>query len=365
MRHDSAVMRRRLWFAIGAVVLAFGLTVGALFAADLLLHRRAERSAGLNLWGYRGPIVPRRHDGQPRIAVLGGSTVFGYGVTWDEALPAALESALNASDTGQRWSVVNLGYNNEGAYSFRFTLEDFGYLTPDLAVLYEGYNDLPGDNRPNHSLYRHGSPVFALTGYMPILPLVFNEKALALRHGGNLGAAYADSEGRGAVVFRPDLASRATASTLEAIMKFEQSLEMPLRRLSNTPAGGGDVITGGCDRPWHSYCESVALAVDYALSHHQQVIVAGQPRLMGGELWRRHEDQQRALAEMLRQRYGGNRRVRYVDLAYAVDLSDRRAAPDGMHLRGRANRGLAQLLVAPILDMLRFSSPGLPPSSRP
>jgi hypothetical protein len=366
VRHDSAIMRRRLCFALGAVVLGFGLAVAALFAADLMLHRRAERSAGLNLWGYRGPIVPRTHDGQPRIAVLGGSTVFGYGVTWDEALPASLERVLNGSDTGRRWSVVNLGYNNEGAYSFRFTLEDFGYLTPDLVVLYEGYNDLPGDYHPNRALFRHGSPVFALTGYMPILPLVFNEKALALRHGGNLDAAYADVDGRGTVVFRPNLASRATASTLEAVMKFEESIESPLRRLSNTPPGDGDdAISGGCDRPWHRYCESVALAVDYALSHHQQVIVAGQPRLMGGQLSRRHEDQQRALAEMLRRRYEGNRRVRYVDLAYAVDLSDRRTAPDGMHLKGRANRGLAEALVAPILDMLQFSSPASPASSRP
>ena len=349
------------------MAIAASTAIAALAAVDVWLHGKFERSAGFNIWGYRGPVAARKTADEYRVVVLGGSTVYGYGTTWEESIPAVMDRDLRGRAVGpfRRFSVVNLGYNNEGAYSFRFTLQDFAYLTPDLAVLYEGYNDLPGDYHPNHALFRHGSPVFALTGYMPILPLVFNEKALALRHGGDLGAAYADPEGRGAVVFRPDLASRATASTLETIMKFEQSLETPLRRLSNTPAGDGDVITGGCDRPWHSYCESVALAVDYALSHHQQVIVAGQPRLMGGELWRRHENQQRALAEMLRQRYGGDRRVRYVDLAYAIDLSDRRAAPDGMHLRGRANRGLAQLLVEPILDMLRFSSPGSPPSSRP
>ena len=42
---------------------------------------------------------------------------------------------------------MNLAYNNEGAYSFRFTLGDYLYLDYDLAILYEGYNDLMGDDR--------------------------------------------------------------------------------------------------------------------------------------------------------------------------------------------------------------------------
>src|SRR2546427_6644265 len=146
-------MRRKLLFAVAAVVLASGMAVAGLLVADLLLHRRAERSAGLNIWGYRGPTVPRRHPGGPRVVVLGGSTVFGYGVTWDQAFPAALERSLKASAPGPQWSVVNLGYNNEGAYSFRFTLEDFAYLEPDVVILYEGYNDMIGDDGPNTSLF--------------------------------------------------------------------------------------------------------------------------------------------------------------------------------------------------------------------
>jgi hypothetical protein len=187
-------MRRKLLFSVAAVLLAFGVAVAGLLGADLLLHRRAERSAGLNLWGYRGPTVPRRHPGEPRVAVLGGSTAFGYGVTWDSAFPAALESAMKETAPAQRWSVVNLGYNNEGAYSFRFTLEDFAYLQPDVVVLYEGYNDMIGDNGPNTALFRHDSPVFLLTGYMPILPLVFREKAMSLMHG-SIDAGYASVHG--------------------------------------------------------------------------------------------------------------------------------------------------------------------------
>ena len=307
-------MRRKLLFAVVAVLLAFGVAVAGLLGADLLLHRRAQRSAGLNIWGYRGPTVPRRHPGEPRVAVLGGSTAFGYGVTWDSAFPAALERALKVSDPLRQWSVVNLGYNNEGAYSFRFTLEDFSYLEPDVVVLYEGYNDMIGDDGPNTALSRHDSPVFLLTGYMPILPLIFNEKALALRHGGNLDAAYADAQGHGTVVFRPNLTARATASTLEAAVVLEQSIESQLKRFSSTPAHVPGADTSGCGDPWRHYCKSVAVAVDYALSRHQKVIVAGQPGLAAEHLRMRQEDQQRALAEMLRRRFGGNRDVRYVDL---------------------------------------------------
>jgi lysophospholipase L1-like esterase len=355
-------MRRKVLFAVAAVVLASGVMVIGLLGADLLLHRRAERSAGLNIWGYRGPTVPRRHPGEPRVAVLGGSTAFGYGVTWDNAFPTALERALKASAPGRQWSVVNLGYNNEGAYSFRFTLEDFVYLEPDVVVLYEGYNDMIGDDGPNTSLFRHDSPVFLLTGYMPILPLIFNEKALALRHGGDLDAAYADAQGHGKVVFRPNLAARATATTLEAAVVLEQSIESQLRRFSSTPAhaAGAGAGTDGCGDPWRHYCESVAVAVDYALSRNQKVIVAGQPSLASEHLRTRQEDQQRALAELLRRRFAGNSGVRYVNLAQAVDLSDHAAAPDGMHLNAGANQSLAQQLVAPVLDILGtpHSAPG-------
>src|SRR5258706_9818845 len=108
-------MRRKLVFAIAAIVMAFGATVLALLGADVLLHRRAERSAGLNIWGYRGPTLPRRHARQPRVPVLGGSTAFGHRVTWDEAFPPSLERSLKASSPGPQWSVVKLRYNNQGA----------------------------------------------------------------------------------------------------------------------------------------------------------------------------------------------------------------------------------------------------------
>ena len=47
------------------------------------------------------------------------------------------------------YTVVNLAYNNEGAYSFTFTMKDYGYLDHDLVCLYEGYNDLAARQTPD------------------------------------------------------------------------------------------------------------------------------------------------------------------------------------------------------------------------
>src|SRR5260370_19636425 len=162
--------RRRRWaFIGGAVLLSIVVPLAGLLAADAFLHPRFQRTGGVNIWGYRGPIAHRKQPGERRIVILGGSAAFGYGVGWTEAIPARLESKVGGE--GERVSVVNLAYNNEGAYSFRFTLADYLYLDYDIAILYEGYNDLMGDPRaPNFSVFRHESPVFRVTGYLPILP---------------------------------------------------------------------------------------------------------------------------------------------------------------------------------------------------
>jgi hypothetical protein len=106
--------------------MAFAVSFVALLAVDVYLHGRFERSAGFNIWGYRGPTVSKKKPGEYRVVVLGGSAAYGYGVTWDRAIPAALERRLAARTPAQpRITVVNLGYNNEGAYSFKPTMQDY------------------------------------------------------------------------------------------------------------------------------------------------------------------------------------------------------------------------------------------------
>src|SRR4026207_1998602 len=88
--------RKRVVFALVAMALAFGLSVTALLGADIFLHRKFQTSAGVTVWGYRGPTLGRKKPGELRIAFLGGSTAFGYGVTADQAIPAQLEKKLDA-----------------------------------------------------------------------------------------------------------------------------------------------------------------------------------------------------------------------------------------------------------------------------
>lgn len=283
--------------------------------------------------------------------MLGGSSAFGYGVGWNEAIPARIESMMR--DGGTRVSVVNLGYNNEGAYSFRPTLADYLYLDFDAAILYEGYNDLMGDPKaPNLSLFRHESPTFRLTGYLPILPLVFKEKAASLLYRGDIGKLYEESLTGKKVVFDASLADRTKAGALNATAAVGAALERQLGRIS--PERRPSIPTpeaSGCPYPWAEYCQSVFTAVEFGRQRHKQVIVVAQPYLLGYS-GVRHKEQQQALKDMLRRRFGDDRGVLYYDAGPVVDLADPVISFDRMHLTALGNDKVAAALVEPVRAFL-------------
>src|SRR5437870_2984989 len=82
--------------------------VSILFGADLYLHHKH----GVNIWGYRGPVVGHKQSGEKRVAVLGGSTTWGFGLSAGQDFPAQLQQTLGSPQI----KVVNLGFNSEGAY---------------------------------------------------------------------------------------------------------------------------------------------------------------------------------------------------------------------------------------------------------
>lgn len=354
--------RRRVAYALTAAAIAVGMSLLALLAIDVYLHGKFEKSAGFNIWGYRGPAVGRKAAGEYRIAVLGGSAAYGYGTTWDEAIPAALERQLSGRPAGpvRRFTVVNLGYNNEGAYSFKPTLEDYASLHYDLACLYEGYNDLIGDPAaPNVAVFRHDSPVFRLTGYMPIFPIVFKEKAAALAHG-DAGALYRAPD---KTVFHASVAARAAAGVLDATASVGQSLERQLGKVAVEPPHVVDVDQStGCKTPWQQYCRSTLKAVDYALQSGARVLVATQPYAMVSPYVRqRHVEQQAEMAAMLQRRFGGDARVAYVNLGPLIDLGDPSLSFDHMHLTPAGNLRVAAALVDPVLKLAAERSGGSAP----
>jgi hypothetical protein len=336
---------RKLWLGLCVslfVTVALFVTV---LAVDVYLHHRHEMNAGLNIWGYRGPVLDDKQDGERRIAVVGGSTAFGYGVTWVDAIPALLEQKLNdVSQSGTKYIAANLAYNNEGAYSFKYTLRDYAYLDYDLAILYTGYNDLSRSRDLNRQVFRHESPVFTLTGYMPIFPVIFSEKAMMLRYGGDLEAAYIGEK----TVFTPDPGDRLSAAALETAVRVTKSLERQLGRLTTTDPINSAATTATCAADWRLYCEQVTLAVDQILADGKRVLVVTQPYNSDG-----HVEQQSNLIAMLNRSYWGNGNVRHINFGEILSLDDLEFAWDGMHLTAAGNDVVATGLVEPVLSMFR------------
>ena len=348
--------RKKILFSVIAVTLSLAVMLFGLLCADLILHYRAEKSAGLNRYGYRGPVVGRKQPGELRVVMLGGSTVFGYGVNWDESIPVYLEARLRERlDRPVR--VVNLGFNNEGAFAWVPNLEDFAYLDYDVIVLYEGYNDLPGDEGVNRSVYRRNSAVYRLTGYYPILPLYLDEKVKMLRYGGDLNVAYEAERREKAgqqVVFRPGLAQRTSAAALDAISSMTKALDGQLEKtgVARPPATTEKESRLGCIFPYVTFCESVHAAVRHGLSLGKGVVVGSQPRAIGeGPSRALHQKQQEMLAAMMSREFGSEPRVSWADVSPFVDLHRPDLTFDAMHLTPPANAIVAAALVDHVLKV--------------
>jgi hypothetical protein len=301
------------------------------------VHYRLAQYAALNVWGYRGPTLGRKQPGERRIAVVGGSTVFGVGFPWRQSSPALLEQNLR-THWPTRVSVANLGFPGENAYAYRPILEDFGYLNPDIVVLY-------GDNNVEVTapiVLRRQSALFRLTGYYPLLPTALREKAMSLRYGGDLGAAYRHE----AIVFEPSLATRTEASALAGAAAVADALQRQLGKLTHTELEP-PVEVRTCGDPWAQFCDAMYRAIAYARERHQIVLVVNQPYF--SDRW---IEEQQALRAMLRERFQADRAVHYLDLGWAVDLKDHTLAYDGMHLTPAGNQRIADRLTEPVLALL-------------
>jgi hypothetical protein len=352
--------RKRVLFALLTIVIAVVGALLLLLAADLVVHYRAERSAGLNRYGYRGPVAGRKKSGEVRVAVVGGSTAFGYGVAPDESIPAQLEKRLRER-LGRPVSVLNLAYNNEGAYSFVPNLEDFSYLDYDAIVLYEGYNDLVGDENVNHFVYRRNSAIFRLTGYLPILPIYLEEKAKMLRYGNNLNAAYDDSRRKkdepATVVFRPGFAQRTSAAALDTLVAMTSALDGQLTATATEPPPAMKEANSslGCTFPYVTYCESVAAAIRFGRGRGKGVVVASQPLLQGERTHDLHAKQVAMVGGMVGRMFSADPQVVWADSSQLVDLKSVDATFDAMHLKPAANATVAAALVDPVIRALNLT----------
>jgi hypothetical protein len=336
---ESLIPGRRRLFAASAVLLSLLGAGGAALAADVYLHRKYERSSLVNIWGYRGPTRRAKQRGEFRVVVLGGSAAFGFGVNWDEAMPHHLEQRLNATGTGEgsplgaaNFSVVNLAFNSESAASFRPTLEDYRFLDYDLAILYEGYNDLL--ERPKTDSFRRSSLMFRWTGYMPVLPMVARERYFEWRYHGDIAQGYR-GEAAAQTVFRPGDA--------QAAREAAASLTEQLGILSDSP----DTSAAHCRGDWMNYCRTVIDAVREARGRGTLVLVASQPFISD-----RHVQQQTALQAAISHEFGEDPGVRFANLGRTIDLKDASLAFDGLHLTPEGNRRLSLAMADEVIAVL-------------
>jgi hypothetical protein len=227
--------------------------------------------------------------------------------------------------------VINLGAPGEGAYGFRFGLEDFEYLDYDVVILYEGYNDLGPftmRGRDNYLIWRHESPVFRWTGYYPLLPVVLREKADSLLRDQQSGVRFGARVSAGAL---------RTVASLTSYLGGEPG--------GITVAPENVVADAECRDGWQRYCGSVRAAIDWSLERGKTVVVASQPYISDA-----HVLQQANLAALVRARYSHNARVRYVDLGRVIDMGDSSIAYDGLHLVAAGNDRVAAGLVDSIVE---------------
>ena len=274
-----------------------------------------------------------KQPGEKRIAVLGGSTAWGFGLKVGQDFPGQLQQnfpQLSRTTGGAPIQILNLAYNLEGAYSFKYTLRDYEYLDYDVVLIYSGYNDLW---QPNLLVFRHRSPVFVWTGYLPLLPALTMDKISVWKN--HL------TEGNKPVEFSPP--TRSGPEKREQTAKSLQKQLGPLTGQSDPTQSDGT-----CPAAWQFYCQQIYEAADLALKGGKRVLVVTEPYISD-----KHVEQQRALEAMLNQRFEGQTRLRYLNLGRTIDLQDKSLCWDGMHLTEEGNRRIAEALIQPLVELIQ------------
>lgn len=319
-------MSRKIVSGLALSLASCVLCVGGLLAADLYLHAKYA-NAFPNVRGYAGQVLGSKAPGELRLAVLGGSTAYGYGAGTDRSFPAYLGPML-VERLGRPVTVANLAYNNESAVCFAPTLEQYAYLQPDAVVLYTGYNDLSPSMyyRQPSDCFRNRSVIFLKTGYMPILPSYLVEKYFQLRYG-SVDRGYREGDSVPSLLQLP--------------------LSLVLGQPTMDPQAAREPVDDLAAAQMQRYVDLVTGVVAGQLGEGRAVFVVTQPYVSES-----HRAQQTRLREAL-EPFRDSPYFRYINLGSVVDVQDPELAPDGMHLTAEGNAIIAAALADPIADTLR------------
>jgi hypothetical protein len=219
-----------LTLAIEMAILGALITV----AADQVAHTHVERLGGVNIWGYRGPVLHQKKSNEIRIAVTGGDLAFGWGVAASEALAPSVRDLvrLRVDIPGRPNRIVTgvtTGARGLPPALYASWIDRYAYLRPDVICLVPDPIGHPlGDGT---FLPDRRSMPFRMFGYSPILPLVLQEKgeiahSAVLRLAGNLLDAADSATGVGA--------DRAVVDESDYVTSIEAAVRAAVR---NSTAG--------------------------------------------------------------------------------------------------------------------------------
>lgn len=292
--------------------------------ADQFAHKRVQAVAGVNSWGYRGAVMPQKAVGELRIAMVGGDHGFGWGMAPDETTSAYLrgviERHLVVVGRSTTTTAVNLSAVGLPAPAYAGRIAQFAYLAPDVICLYIDLTDR-GDGA---TLPPNESAVAALTGYVPMLPLLLRDKGRAMASDGN---AFAGS---------------VTGALGGLLRRTDRALYSWVAQ---------PVPPSGTRR------EALGRAVDAALSAARAVVTVV-PMPVSSSEWPAH----REAIELFTMRAATEPRLRNVDLSTVDRLSGSQLRIDGYNL-GAAGQSLAADAIAPAV-LAAIDSAGVVPPSR-
>jgi hypothetical protein len=293
---------------------AVALTAAVVLVADFRAHTAVEHLGGVNIWGYRGPVMPRKKPNETRIAVAGGDLAFGWGVAASETAAPAIRTlvALAVDLPGQPARIVtavNLGALGLPPEEYAPRIAHYAYLHPDVICVFA---DPPPRTARRAWLPATDSAVFAATGYAPMLPLVLADKGRAW-HSGSVESA-------GAAL---------------------RSVDRWLYRTAFEPAR----------TPRLAYDAAIEHAARTALAVAGRVAIVAPPG-PGTGAGADSADSNVALADMATSSFAGDRRVRFVDLDIP-DLADEDLLLDGVNFSAAGHARIAQQIVPAVLALMR------------
>jgi hypothetical protein len=277
---------------------------GGVVALDLRAHTRTEQLGGVNIWGYRGRVAPQKAPNEIRVVSLGGDLAFGWGVAASETSIEGIRqlTALELDLPGvrlRRFTAINLGAMGLGASHYAERLRRFSSIAPDVVVVIVD----PQGDRGRAWMPDETSTVARATGYVPMLPLVIDE--------------------------------RQRSAPLRLLAAGFDRLDHATCCAESRADGPSDVARG------------VRVAVDVALGLGSDVVVV-LPPYRSTEDVDMHLDVAHAVTTA-----GDTKRVRVVDIGDNDELNDDELWLDGVNLSVAGHAQIAQQVAPAVIALLR------------